>query len=183
MYPSFFDAYPTRWPRTFLEVNVHNKAAPDVHANIFKQLWGLPIEVEQMFLELARRPGDSNNLLPTERKATGIIARFLLGGGPPSFRAFNQTHCDTELRNLPTSPSHVCRRASLCCHPTGSLLAHPDWSEASTIGSVKAYDPSSGMRTVFAEKTKVTIAEGTFDSVDAEDNWADLVVVAQVSLF
>ena len=39
---------------------------------------------------------------------------------------------------------------------------------------------------MFAEKTRddrVTIAEGTFDSVDAEDNWADLVVVAQVSLF
>ena len=42
------------------------------------------------------------------------------------------------------------------------------------------------MRTVFAEKTKddrVTIAEGTFDCVDTEDNWADLIVVAQVSLF
>ena len=36
-----------------------------------------------------------------------------------------------------------------------------------------------------AEKTeddRVTIAEGTFDNVDAEDNWADLIVVAQVSL-
>jgi len=42
------------------------------------------------------------------------------------------------------------------------------------------------MRTVFAEKTKddrVTIAEGTFDKVDAEDGWADLVVIAQVSFF
>ena len=40
------------------------------------------------------------------------------------------------------------------------------------------------MRTVFAEKTKdyrVTIAEGTFDGVDAGDGWADLIVVAQVS--
>ena len=40
------------------------------------------------------------------------------------------------------------------------------------------------MRAVFAEKTKddrVTVAEGTFERVDAEDNWADLVVVAQVS--
>jgi len=38
------------------------------------------------------------------------------------------------------------------------------------------------MRAVFAEKTKddrVTVAEGTFDRVNAEDNWADLVVVAQ----
>ena len=42
------------------------------------------------------------------------------------------------------------------------------------------------MRTVFAEKTKddrVSVAEGTFEGVDAEDNWADLIVVAQVSLF
>ena len=42
------------------------------------------------------------------------------------------------------------------------------------------------MRAVFAEKIKddrVTVAEGTFESVDAEDNWADLVVVAQVSPF
>ena len=55
-----------------------------------------------------------------------------------------------------------------------------------TIGSLKAYDPSSGMRTVFAGKTKddrVTVAEGTFERVDAEDSWADLVIIAQVSPF
>ena len=42
------------------------------------------------------------------------------------------------------------------------------------------------MQAVFAERTKddrVTVAEGTFDRVDAEDNWADLVVIAQVSPF
>ena len=36
---------------------------------------------------------------------------------------------------------------------------------------------------MFAEKTtddRVTIAEGTFETVDAEDGWADLVVIAQV---
>ena len=35
---------------------------------------------------------------------------------------------------------------------------------------------------MFAEKTKdgrVTVAEGTFERMDAEDNWADLVVIAQ----
>lgn len=39
---------------------------------------------------------------------------------------------------------------------------------------------------MFAVKTKddrVTIAEGTFEKVDAEDGWADLVVVAQVRPF
>ena len=42
------------------------------------------------------------------------------------------------------------------------------------------------MRAVFAEKTKddrVTVTEGTFERIeDAEDGWADLVVIAQVSL-
>ena len=39
---------------------------------------------------------------------------------------------------------------------------------------------------MFAEKTeddRVTVAEGTFERVDAEDNWADLVVIAQASPF
>ena len=42
------------------------------------------------------------------------------------------------------------------------------------------------MRTVFAERTKgdrVTVAEGTFERVGTEDNWADLIVVAQVGPF
>ena len=42
------------------------------------------------------------------------------------------------------------------------------------------------MRAVFAEKTKddrVTVAEGTFERVDAEDGWADLIIIAQVSPF
>jgi hypothetical protein len=40
---------------------------------------------------------------------------------------------------------------------------------------------------MFAEKTlkddRVTVAEGTFEAIDAEDGWADLVVIAQVSPF
>ena len=69
---------------------------------------------------------------------------------------------------------------------TRALLTHPNWSESNTIASLKAYDPSSGMRAMFAAKTKddrVTIAEGTFEKVDAEDGWADLVIVAQVRSF
>ena len=45
------------------------------------------------------------------------------------------------------------------------------------MGSLKAYDPSTGMRAVFSEKAeddRVTVAEGTFERV------ADLIVVAQV---
>lgn len=38
------------------------------------------------------------------------------------------------------------------------------------------------MRQVFADKTKddrVTTAEGTFDHVPVEDNWADVIIIAQ----
>jgi len=65
-----------------------------------------------------------------------------------------------------------------------ALLAHPDWSERTVIRPLKAYDPSFGMQTVFVERTTddcVTVAEGKFDRVNAEDNWADLIVIAQVS--
>ena len=59
-----------------------------------------------------------------------------------------------------------------------ALLSHPDWSERSVIRSFRAYDPSCGTQAVFAERTggdRVTAAEGTFDRIGAEDNWADLV--------
>lgn len=64
---------------------------------------------------------------------------------------------------------------------TRALLAHPDWS--SSVGQLKAFEPSEGMRDVFVKAVKddrVTIAEGTFDHTDVEDCWADIVVIAQV---
>ena len=66
---------------------------------------------------------------------------------------------------------------------TRAFLAHPDWPGITTFGSLRAYDPSPRMRDVFAEKTiddHVRVAEGTFEGVDIEDCWADLVI-AQVS--
>jgi len=63
---------------------------------------------------------------------------------------------------------------------TRALLAHPDWS--SSVGQLKALEPSEGMRDIFVESVKddrVTTAEGTFDHTGVEDGWADLVVIAQ----
>lgn len=65
---------------------------------------------------------------------------------------------------------------------TRALLAHPDWS-GSTIGQLRAVEPSEGMREQFSKTVtdaRVTVAEGTFDRTGVEDGWADLVVVAQV---
>lgn len=64
---------------------------------------------------------------------------------------------------------------------TRALLAHPDWS--SSVGHLKALEPSEGMRDLFSKTIKddrVTTAEGSFDHTDVEDGWADLVVIAQV---
>ncbi|KAF9500826.1 S-adenosyl-L-methionine-dependent methyltransferase [Pleurotus eryngii] len=63
---------------------------------------------------------------------------------------------------------------------TRALLAHPDW--ASSIKSLRAIEPSEGMREVFSKSVndeRVTVTGGTFDTANVEDGWADLVVVAQ----
>lgn len=53
-----------------------------------------------------------------------------------------------------------------------------------SIEELKCYDPNKGMLKVFRENIidpRVSAAEGTFDSTDAEDGWADLIVIATVS--
>lgn len=64
---------------------------------------------------------------------------------------------------------------------TRALLAHPEWS--STIGQLKALEPSEVMRDQFSKTVKddrVSVAEGSFDTTHVEDDWADLIVIAQV---
>ncbi|THU96520.1 S-adenosyl-L-methionine-dependent methyltransferase [Dendrothele bispora CBS 962.96] len=63
---------------------------------------------------------------------------------------------------------------------TRALLAHPEWKDA--IAQLKAVDPSSGMREVFAKTVtdeRVTVQEGTFDNTGVEDGWADVIIIAQ----
>lgn len=61
------------------------------------------------------------------------------------------------------------------------MLAHPEWQ--TSVGELKAVEPSEGMRKSFSKTVadpRVSISEGTFDSTGASDAWADLLVIAQV---
>ncbi|KAJ7489411.1 S-adenosyl-L-methionine-dependent methyltransferase [Mycena latifolia] len=60
---------------------------------------------------------------------------------------------------------------------TRALLAHPEY----TVHTLKAVEPSEGMREVFAKYTtdaRVVLSEGTFDATGVEGGWADLIVIA-----
>ena len=66
---------------------------------------------------------------------------------------------------------------------TQALLTHPGWS--SDIGQLKAVEPSEGMRSAFSKNVtdkRATTQEGTFDHTGIDDGWADIIVVAQVSM-
>ncbi|KAH8116974.1 S-adenosyl-L-methionine-dependent methyltransferase [Phellopilus nigrolimitatus] len=63
---------------------------------------------------------------------------------------------------------------------TRALLAHPEWQ--SSIGELRAVEPSEGMREVFTKTvtdSRASVANGTFDSTGVPDAWADLIVIAQ----
>ncbi|THU89516.1 S-adenosyl-L-methionine-dependent methyltransferase [Dendrothele bispora CBS 962.96] len=63
---------------------------------------------------------------------------------------------------------------------TRALLVHPEWKDA--IAQLKAVEPSSGMREVFAKTVtdkRATVQEGTFDNTGVEDGWADVIIIAQ----
>ncbi|KAG2112857.1 S-adenosyl-L-methionine-dependent methyltransferase [Suillus clintonianus] len=63
---------------------------------------------------------------------------------------------------------------------TRALLTHPDW--ATSIGTLKAIEPSDGMRDFWTKSVKdnrCTIINGTFDDTGVEDGWADLIIIAQ----
>jgi hypothetical protein len=59
-----------------------------------------------------------------------------------------------------------------------------DQDDETKIASLKAIEPSAGMREVFQQRVNhesVTISHGTFDNVPTVENgWADLVIIAQV---
>ncbi|KAF8234075.1 S-adenosyl-L-methionine-dependent methyltransferase [Tricholoma matsutake] len=64
---------------------------------------------------------------------------------------------------------------------TRAFLDQP-WS--SEIKYIKAIDPSHGMREVFSKTVSsdhviISISEGTFDTTGIEDQWGDLIVIAQ----
>jgi hypothetical protein len=62
-------------------------------------------------------------------------------------------------------------------------LKHPEWLNA--IEELRAIEPSEGMRNTFSTRIqdpRVSISDGTFDTTHLPDAWADLVVIAQVSI-
>ncbi|KAF8447430.1 S-adenosyl-L-methionine-dependent methyltransferase [Boletus edulis BED1] len=64
---------------------------------------------------------------------------------------------------------------------TRTLLADED--NETRIASLKAIEPSAGMREVFKQRVShesVSISDGTFDNVPSVENgWADLIIIAQ----
>lgn len=71
---------------------------------------------------------------------------------------------------------------------TRALLSHPGFSNS--VKELKAVEPSDGMRNFFIKSTvetdpenRVNVRDGTFDKTGIEDGVADMIVMAQVSLF
>jgi len=63
---------------------------------------------------------------------------------------------------------------------TRALLAHPEWSPS--VKALRAVEPSEGMRSTFAKMVndeRVTLTEGTFDHTGVDDQWANVIVIAQ----
>ncbi|TFL07306.1 S-adenosyl-L-methionine-dependent methyltransferase [Pterulicium gracile] len=63
---------------------------------------------------------------------------------------------------------------------TRALLADPSWAQS--VGTLKAVEPSQGMRDTFNAKTeddRVSIQDGTFQQTNLPDGWADMVIIAQ----
>lgn len=61
------------------------------------------------------------------------------------------------------------------------MLEH--WSPL--LKAVKCYDPNDGMLEVFrgvVNDPRVSVAKGLFEGTDADDGWADLIVIATVSV-
>ncbi|KAF7440539.1 hypothetical protein PC9H_000885 [Pleurotus ostreatus] len=96
----------------------------------------------------------------------------------PSYQPYVLSHIRNAVKG--ESPLNIVELGAGTGIFTRALLAHPDW--ASSIKSLRAIEPSEGMREVFSKSVndeRVTVTEGTFDTTNVEDGWADLVVVAQ----
>ncbi len=77
-------------------------------------------------------------------------------------------------------PSHEHRIGAGTGLFTKALFKHPDFSGA--IRELRAVEPSAGMRDVFVKTVqdeRASAREGTFDTTNIEDGWADLVTIAQ----
>jgi len=77
-----------------------------------------------------------------------------------------------------TDPQDIVEIASGTGLCTRALLAHPDWG---CVRSLKAIEPSEGMREALLKYTKddrVEVSNGSFDNTGVETGRADLIVIA-----
>ena len=66
---------------------------------------------------------------------------------------------------------------------TRALLNHPDWQ--TSLAALHAIEPNEGMRNVFhgtISDPRVTLTDGVFERTGVEDMWADMIVMAAVSM-
>ncbi|KAF8077903.1 S-adenosyl-L-methionine-dependent methyltransferase [Lyophyllum atratum] len=85
----------------------------------------------------------------------------------PSYQPFALSYIRDIVKG--TSPINIVEIGAGTGIFTRALLAHPVWA-------------SAGMREVFSrtvQDKRVTIDDGTFENTGVEDQWADLVVIAQ----
>ncbi|KAI0341583.1 S-adenosyl-L-methionine-dependent methyltransferase [Trametopsis cervina] len=120
----------------------------------------------------------ASNVFEVAAKGFGTGTNELYDRARPSYRPEALAHIRKAIRG--SAPLNVLELGAGTGIFTRALLAHPDW--ASAIGTLRAVEPSAGMRDQFSKTVndaRVSVAEGTFDTTGVEDGWADLVVVAQ----
>ncbi|KAG2753235.1 S-adenosyl-L-methionine-dependent methyltransferase [Suillus brevipes Sb2] len=92
------------------------------------------------------------------------------------------TECLSYIRQVSksTAPLNVVEIGAGTGIFTRALLAHSEW--AASIGTLRAIEPSEGMRDVWTDTVddnRCSIVKGTFDNTGVEDGWADLIIIAQ----
>ena len=106
------------------------------------------------------------------------LSTFIMNRARPSYQSAAIAHIRDAIANPP--PLDVVEIGAGTGIFTRALLAHPSFS--SSIKTLKAVEPSSGMRVVFAstvQDSRVTVAEGTFDTTGVPDASADAIIIAQ----
>ncbi|KAG7092504.1 hypothetical protein E1B28_008855 [Marasmius oreades] len=96
----------------------------------------------------------------------------------PSYQPEPLAHIQTVVRGDP--PYNVVEIGAGSGIFTRALLSHSDWSK--NIETLKAIEPSLGMRAVFSQTVtddRVSLQEGTFDTTGIQDGWADIITIAQ----
>jgi len=114
----------------------------------------------------------------TAKTGFGTGTNELYDRARPSYQSNAISHIRQAVNS--TSPLNIVEIGSGTGIFTRALLAHPEW--ASSVGQLKAIEPSEGMRDTFLKTVKddrVTVAEGSFDKTSINDGWADIVVIAQ----